>query len=149
RFLTCDPDEIVFGPNMTSLNFALSRTVGRELRPGDEIVVTRLDHDANVSPWLELARDLGVVVRFVDFHDDGALDLADLESQISQRTRVLAFPLASNALGTVTDGRRISALAHEAGALAWADAVHYAPHRRIDVTALGVDVLLCSPYKFF
>jgi cysteine desulfurase family protein (TIGR01976 family) len=149
RFLGADPDEIVFGPNMTSLNFALSRTVGRELEAGDEIVVTRLDHDANISPWLELARDLGAVVRLADFSDDGALDLADLEAQLSGRTRIVAFPLASNALGSLTDAPRISALAHDVGALAWADAVHYAPHRPIDVGALGLDVLLCSPYKFF
>ncbi len=149
RFLACDAEEVVFGANMTSLNFALSRTAGRELREGDEIVVTRLDHDGNVSPWLQLAHDLGIVVRFADLGDDGALDLADLEAQISARTRVVAFPLASNALGTLTDAPRIAALAHGAGALAWADAVHYAPHRPIDVAALGVDVLLCSPYKFF
>jgi cysteine desulfurase family protein (TIGR01976 family) len=132
-----------------SLNFGLSRTAGRELRGGDEIVVTRLDHDANVSPWLELAHDRELVVRFVDIHDDCRLDLVDLERQLSERTRVVAFPLASNAVGTVTDASHIAALAHEAGALAWADAVHYAPHGSIDVAALGVDVLVCSPYKFF
>ncbi len=134
---------------MTTLNFALSRTAGRDFAPGDEIVVTRLDHDANISPWLELAHDKGLVVRFVDINEDCSLDLDDLERQLSDRTRVVAFPLASNAVGTVTDAQRIVGLAHDAGALAWADAVHFAPHGRIDVAALGVDILVCSPYKFF
>lgn len=150
RFLGCSPDEVGFGLNMTTLNFALSRTVGRELRAGDEIVVTRLDHDGNVSPWLELAADLELVVRFADLRDeDATLDLEDLERQLGDRTRVVAFPWASNAVGTITDVRRIADLAHAAGALAWVDAVHYAPHGPIDVEAAGVDVLLCSPYKFF
>jgi cysteine desulfurase family protein (TIGR01976 family) len=148
-FLGCDPGETIFGANMTTLNFALSRTVGRTLRAGDEIVVTRLDHDGNVSPWLELARDLDLTVRFADIADDTTLDLADLERQLSDRTRVVAFPLASNAVGTLVDGRRVAELAHATGALAWADAVHYAPHGPIDVAELGVDVLVCSPYKFF
>jgi cysteine desulfurase family protein (TIGR01976 family) len=149
RFLGCAPEEIIFGPNMTTLNFALSRTVARELREGDEVVVTRLDHDANVAPWVELAHDLGVVVRFVDISDDCTLDMEDLERQLSDRTRVVAFPIASNAVGTLTDVDRIVQLAHGAGALAWADAVHYAPHGPIDVAAWGVDVLICSSYKFF
>ena len=149
RFLGSTDEEIVFGPNMTTLNFALSRTAGREFAEGDEILVTRLDHDANVSPWIELAHDGGLVVRYVDIEEDCTLDLADLERQLSDRTRVVAFPLASNAVGTVTDAPRIAALAHEAGAIAWADAVHFGPHGRIDVAALGVDVLVCSPYKFF
>jgi cysteine desulfurase family protein (TIGR01976 family) len=148
-FLGADVDEVGFGQNMTTLNFALSRTVGRELTDGDEIVVTRLDHDANVSPWLELARDRGLVVRRVDIRDDGTLDLGDLERQLSGRTRIVALPWASNAIGTVQDVRRVAELAHEAGALAWVDAVHYAPHGPIDVIAADVDVLLCSPYKFF
>ena len=148
-FLRCGPEETVFGANMTTLNFALTRTAGRALRPGDEIVVTRLDHDANVSPWLQLAQDVGLTVRFADISDDTTLDHADLERQLSDRTRVVAFPLASNAVGTLVDARRVSDLAHRAGALAWADAVHYAPHGPIDVAALGVDVLVCSPYKFF
>ncbi len=135
---------------MTTLNFALTRTLGRELRAGDEIVVTRLDHDGNISPWLHLAEDLDLAVRFVDLNeDDATLDMDDLERQLSERTRVVAFPLASNAVGTVTDARRIVELAHDAGALAWVDAVHYAPHCPIDVRELGADVLLCSPYKFF
>ncbi len=149
RFLGCSGDEIVFGPNMTTLNFALSRTVGRGFERDDEIVVTRLDHDGNVAPWLELAHDEGLVVRYVDIHEDCSLDMDDLERQLSERTRVVAFPLASNAVGTVTEATRVAALAHEAGALAWADAVHYAPHGPIDVEALGLDVLVCSPYKFF
>jgi len=149
RFLGCAPAEVVFGPNMTTLNFALSRTAGRGLGPGDEIVVTKLDHDANVAPWLELARDRGLEVRFADIDDDTTLDLGSLERQLSPRTRVVAFPVASNAVGTLTDVRRVVELAHGAGALAWADAVHYAPHGPIDVDAFGVDVLVCSPYKFF
>jgi cysteine desulfurase family protein (TIGR01976 family) len=148
-FLGCDPGETIFGANMTTLNFALSRTVGRTLRAEDEIVVTRLDHDGNVSPWLELAHDLDLTVRFVDIADDTTLDLADLEAQLGDRTRVVAFPLASNAVGTLVDGRRVAELAHAAGALAWVDAVHFGPHGPIDVAALGVDVLVCSPYKFF
>ena len=150
RFLGCEADEVGFGQNMTTLNFALTRTVGRELRAGDEIVATRLDHDGNVSPWLQLADDLDLVVHFVDLNEeDATLDMDDLERQLSARTRVVAFPWASNAVGTITDVRRIVELAHEAGALAWVDAVHYAPHGPIDVRDVGVDVLLCSPYKFF
>jgi cysteine desulfurase family protein (TIGR01976 family) len=149
RFLSCDGEETVFGANMTTLNFALTRTVGRTLRAGDEVVVTRLDHDGNVSPWLELAHDLDLTVRFADIAADTTLDLDDLAAQLGPRTRVVAFPLASNAVGTIVDGRRVADLAHDAGALAWADAVHYAPHGPIDVAALGVDVLVCSPYKFF
>jgi cysteine desulfurase family protein (TIGR01976 family) len=149
-FLGCSPAEVGFGANMTSLNFALTRTLGRELRAGDEIVVTRLDHDANVAPWLELDRDLDLVVRFVDLvEDDCTLDMAELERVLSSRTRVVAFPWASNAVGTITDVKRIAAVAHDAGALAWVDAVHYAPHGPIDVAAADVDVLLCSPYKFY
>ncbi|HXV56746.1 MAG TPA: cysteine desulfurase-like protein [Gaiellaceae bacterium] len=150
RFLGCEADEVGFGQNMTTLNFALTRTLGRELRAGDEILVTRLDHDGNVSPWLELAHDLDLAVRFADLHEeDATLDLEDLERQVTERTRVVAFPWASNAVGTVTDVRRICDLAHDAGALAWVDAVHYAPHGPIDVRAAGADVLLCSPYKFY
>jgi cysteine desulfurase family protein (TIGR01976 family) len=149
RFLGCAPEEAVFGPNMTTLNFALTRTIGRDLEPGDEIVVTKLDHDANVAPWLELARDRGLEVRFADIREDTTLDLESLERALSPRTRVVAFPVASNAVGTLTDVRRVAELAHAAGALAWADAVHYAPHGPIDVARLGVDVLVCSPYKFF
>ena len=149
-FLGCSPAEVGFGANMTTLNFALSRALARELRPGDEIVVTRLDHDANVAPWLELARDLGLVVQFADLdEEDCTLDMSSLEALVTERTRVVAFPWASNAVGTITPVRRIADLAHEVGALAWVDAVHYAPHGPIDVTAADVDVLICSPYKFF
>ena len=149
EFLRCSPDETIFGANMTTLNFTLTRTAAREWRPGDEIIVTKLDHDGNVSPWLELAHDKGLTVQLVDIQDDTALDLADLEAKLSDRTRVVAFPVASNAVGTVTDVKRIVELAHGAGALAWADAVHFAPHGPIDVTAWDVDVLICSPYKYF
>jgi cysteine desulfurase family protein (TIGR01976 family) len=148
-FLGASPEEVIFGANMTTLNFALSRTAAREFREGDEIVVTRLDHDANVSPWLELAHDLGLVVRFADIRDDTTLDLDDLAAQLSERTRVVAFPWASNAVGTLVDVSRVAELAHEAGALAWIDAVHYGPHGPIDVAAAGADVLICSPYKFY
>jgi cysteine desulfurase family protein (TIGR01976 family) len=149
RFLGCRPEETIFGQNMTTLNFALTRTLGRTLAAGDEILVTRLDHDGNVAPWLELARDRNLRVAFVEIREDTTLDLDDLEAKLTERTRVVAFPLASNALGTMPGAARIVELAHDAGALAWADAVHYAPHGPIDVAALGVDVLLCSPYKFF
>jgi cysteine desulfurase family protein (TIGR01976 family) len=150
RFLGASPAEVGFGQNMTTLNFGLTRTLGRELSAGDEIVVTRLDHDANVSPWLELARDLDLVVRHADLREeDCTLDYADLEAQLSERTRVVAFPWASNAVGSITDVRRVADLAHEAGALAWVDAVHFAPHGPMDVAAVGADVLVCSPYKFF
>jgi cysteine desulfurase family protein (TIGR01976 family) len=144
------PDEIAFGANMTTLNFQLAHAVARTMRPGDEIVVTQLDHDANVAPWLRVAADHELTVRHAPLSTaDGTLDLDALETLLGPRTRVVAFTLASNALGTVPDARRIADLAHAAGALAWADGVHFAPHRRIDRAALGVDVLLCSPYKFF
>ena len=149
RFLNCDAGEVAFGPSMTSLNFLLTRTLARTLSAGDEILVTKLDHDANVAPWLELERDLGLVVRFVDVHDELTLDLDDLERQLTDRTRVVAFPIASNAVGTTPDVARIVELARGAGALTWADAVHYGPHGPIDVSGWDVDVLLCSPYKFF
>ena len=145
-----EPGEIAFGANMTTLNFALSRAFGRTLARGDELVVTQLDHDANVSPWFRLAEDFGLEIRIAPIDPaDGSLDLEALESLLGARTRVVAFPLASNALGNVPDARRIADAAHRVGALAWADGVHLAPHRRIDREALGVDVLLCSPYKFF
>jgi cysteine desulfurase family protein (TIGR01976 family) len=149
EFLGCRPEETIFGANMTSLAFALTRTFGREWHAGDRILVTKLDHDANVAPWLELARDKQLEVVFVDINDDTTIDYDDLERQLTDRTRVVAFPVASNALGTLTDVRRVVDLAHGAGALAWADAVHYAPHGPIDVHGWDVDVLICSPYKFF
>jgi cysteine desulfurase family protein (TIGR01976 family) len=149
RFLGCRTEEAIFGQNMTTLNFALTRAFGRTLEAGDEVLVTRLDHDGNIAPWLELAHDLDLRVDFVEIHEDTSLDLDDLERRLTDRTRVVAFPLAANALGTMPDAARIVELAHGAGALAWADAVHYAPHGPIDVAALDVDILLCSPYKFF
>jgi cysteine desulfurase family protein (TIGR01976 family) len=148
-FLRCEPEEAFFGANMTTINFALTRTIGRTLREGDEIIATKLDHDGNLAPWLELAADVGARVQLVELEDDTTLDYGDLEQKLTDRTRVVAFPLASNAVGTTTDTRRIVSLAHDAGAVAWADAVHYGPHGPIDVADSGVDVLLCSPYKFF
>jgi cysteine desulfurase family protein (TIGR01976 family) len=148
-FLRCAPGETIFGANMTTLNFALTRTAAREWRPGDEIIVTKLDHDANISPWLELAHDKDLHVHLVDIRDDTTLDLDGLERLLSDRTRVVAFPAASNAVGTLTNVKRITELAHSVGALAWVDAVHYAPHNPIDVSGWDVDVLICSPYKFF
>jgi cysteine desulfurase family protein (TIGR01976 family) len=143
------PDEIAFGANMTTLNFLLAHAVVRTLRRGDEIVVTQLDHDANVAPWVRVAEDHGLVVREAPVRHDGTLEPADVEALLGERTRVVAFTLASNALGTVPAARRIAAAARSVGALAWADGVHYAAHRRPDRAALGVDVLLCSPYKIF
>ncbi len=148
-FLGCHAGEVAFGQSMTALNFLLTRALARELEAGDEVLVTRLDHDANIAPWLALADDLGIVVRFVAVDDDLTLDLDDLAAKRSSRTRVVAFPAAANSVGTAPDVKRIAELAHEAGALAWVDAVHYAPHGPIDVAAAGVDVLICSPYKFF
>jgi cysteine desulfurase family protein (TIGR01976 family) len=141
--------EIVFGANMTTLNFHLSRTAAREWDAGDEVIVTKLDHDANVAPWLELAVDRGLVVRFCELDTECRLDLDHLRSLLSERTRVVAFPWASNGVGTVTPVAEVVSLAHAAGALAWVDAVHYAPHGPIDVAAVRADVLLCSPYKFY
>src|SRR3954452_13899491 len=140
-FLGCSPEEVVFGANMTTLNFALSRTLGRELEAGDEIVVTQLDHDGNVSPWLELARALALKVRVPAIRDDTSLDLDDLEAQLSDRTRVVAFPWASNAVGTLVYVARVAELAHSVGALAWVDALHYAGRDPIDVADVGADVL--------
>ena len=148
RFLGCEPREVTFGANMTTLNFALSRTAARAFRPGDEILVSGLDHDAGVAPWLEIARDRDLVVRHVALHDDTTLDVGDLEDKLGPRTKVVAFAWASNAVGTVTDAQRVCRLAHDAGALAWVDAVHYAAHEPIDVRQVGADVLICSPYKF-
>ena len=148
RFLGCEPHEVVFGANMTSLNFMLSRTAGREFSPGDEILVSSLDHDGGVAPWLELAHDKQLVVKHVELLADTTLDYEDLERKLGPRTRVVAFAWASNAIGTLVDARRVCELAHRAGALAWIDAVHYAAHLPIDVRAIGADVLLCSPYKF-
>jgi cysteine desulfurase family protein (TIGR01976 family) len=148
-FLGCDPDEIVFGPNMTSLTFAISRSIGRELGPGDEIVLTHLDHDANISPWRAL-EERGVTIRMAEIHeDDCTLDLDDLARKITDRTKLVAVGYASNAVGTINDVAKIIRLAHERGAMAYIDAVHYAPHGPIDVRALDCDFLVCSTYKFF
>jgi len=149
-FLKCSPDEVAFGPNMTTLTFAISRAIGRELGPGDEILVTRLDHDANVSPWLAMAEDRGVKVRWAEIHDaDCTLDVADLSSKISDRTKLIAVGYASNAVGTINPVKSIVQLAHQAGALCYVDAVHYGPHGLIDVAELDCDFLACSTYKFF
>ena len=144
------PDEIVFGANMTSLTLHLARSLTRLLRPGDEILVTRLDHDANVRPWVLAARDAGAAVRWVDFHPgDGTLDLDHFRRQLSPRTRLAAFAGASNALGTLNDVPCLTRWAHDAGALVFIDAVHLAPHAPIDVQAWDCDFLACSAYKFF
>ena len=141
--------EIVFGPNMTSLTFNLSRAIGRVLQPGDEIVVTRLDHDANIAPWKALA-DQGVEIKEADFDvEDCRLDLEHLASLITDKTKLVAVGYASNAVGTINPIGRVAALARNVGAWLWVDAVHYAPHGPIDVQSLGCDFLVCSPYKFF
>ena len=148
RFLNCSPDDVIFGANMTTLDFALSRTASRGWREGDRILVSRLDHDGGVAPWIELAEDRGFEVDWVDVDDQLRLDVDDLERKLDERVRVVACVAASNAVGTLTDIPRVAELAHAAGALCWVDAVHYAAHEVVDVQALGVDVLLCSPYKF-
>ena len=145
-----EPGGIAFGANMTTLNFLLAHAVARTLEPGDEIVVTSLDHDANVSPWLLVARDHGLTVRVAPIRTtDVTLDIDALEGMIGDRTAVVAFTLASNAVGSIPDAWRIADAAHRVGALAWADGVHFAPHRRLKARELGLDVVLCSPYKFF
>ncbi|MGB0045421.1 MAG: cysteine desulfurase-like protein [Terriglobales bacterium] len=148
-FLNCDADEIVFGPNMTTLTFAMSRALGRELGPGDEIVLTLLDHDANFSPWKAL-EEKGVVIRTVKFHEaDCTLDMDDLASKLGKRTKLVAVGYASNAVGTINNVAEVVRLARQVGALSYIDAVHYAPHGAIDVRALDCDFLVCSTYKFF
>jgi len=144
------PDEIVFGPNMTTLTFAVSRALGRDLQPGDEIVLTRMDHDANISPWTLLAEDRGATVRWVDFDvEDYTLDMAGLRGLLNERTKIVAVGYASNATGTVHDVATIARWAHEVGALVFVDAVQYVPHGPVDVQALGCDLLACSAYKVF
>ena len=148
-FLGCDADEIAFGQNMTSLTFAMSRAIGRELKAGDEIVLTCLDHDANFAPWKAL-EERGVVIRVADIRErDCTLDMADLAGKINGRTKLVAVGLASNAVGTINDVAEITRLAHTVGALAYIDAVHYAPHGPIDVRVIDCDFLVCSSYKFF
>lgn len=145
-----DPAEIAFGPNMTTMTFAISRALGRDLVPGDEILLTRLDHDANVAPWLAVAEDRGATVRWLELAEDGAtLDLDALGDLVSPRTRIVAVGLASNALGTVTDVGRVIEAAHTVGATVFVDAVHAAPHLPIDVATMRADLVVCSPYKFF
>jgi cysteine desulfurase family protein (TIGR01976 family) len=147
--LGCDASEVVFGQNMTTLAFALSRAIGRELVPGDEIVVTQLDHDANVAPWKAL-EERGAAIRVVDINPaDCTLNLADLREKVNRRTRLVAVGYASNSVGTVNDVETIAKIAHEAGAMLFVDAVHYAPHGPIDVRAINCDFLACSAYKFF
>ncbi len=142
--------EIVFGNNMTTLTLHLSRSLARTFNPGDEIVVTRLDHDANISPWLLAAEDRGCKVTWIDFDvEDGTLNLDEFEQALDRKPRLVAFGYASNALGTVNPVRKITRMAHAAGALVYVDAVQYAPHGPIDVQDLGVDFLVCSAYKFF
>jgi cysteine desulfurase family protein (TIGR01976 family) len=147
-FLGCDSSEIIFGANMTSLNFTLSRTAARAFEAGDEILVSSLDHDGGVAPWLELAHDKGLVVRHIEVQPDTTLDYEDLKSKLNERTRVVAFVWAANSVGTIVDAARVCEIAHSVGALAWIDAVQYAAHEPIDVSAIGADVLFCSGYKF-
>jgi selenocysteine lyase/cysteine desulfurase len=181
HFTGGEPEGIAFGANMTTLNFQLAHAVARTMKPGDEIVVTALDHDANVSPWLVVAEDHDLIVKTAPLRLDGAapaatsgapapgataaassgggdrhpharsvtLDVDALEALLTDRTRVVAFTLASNAVGSIPDAERIAAAAHSVGALAWADAVHMAPHRRLRAREIGLDVQICSPYKFF
>lgn len=148
-FLGAEPEEIVFGGNTTTITYLVASALARTLAPGDEIVTTRLDHDSNVSPWLQVAEDHGLVVRFVGFRpEDGTLDLDQLATVVGERTRVIAFGLASNALGTINDVARIVELARSVNALVWADGVHFAPHRLIDARAWGLDVVTTSAYKY-
>lgn len=149
-FVGSAPDEIVFGPNATTLLFHISRSIAWTLGPGDEIVVTRLDHDANVAPWLFIADEIGASVKWVDIRkEDVTLDLDSLDAALSDRTKLVAVTAASNAIGTIPQVAEVARRAHEAGAIVVVDAVHFAQHRAIDVRAMGADVLVCSPYKFF
>jgi len=144
------PEEIVFGANMTTLTFHISRSLGRTFQPGDTLVVTRLDHDGNISPWLKVAEDRGLRVRWVDIHpEDCTIDLTDLRAALQEKPRLVAVGYASNAVGTINPVKEITRLAHAAGALVYIDAVQYAPHGPIDVQQLGCDFLVCSAYKFF
>lgn len=148
-FFHCEKEEVVFGQNMTTITFSISRAIGRELKAGDEILLTTLDHDANFSPWKAL-EEKGVIIRQVDIvESDCTLDLDDLKRKLSPKTKVVAVGYASNAVGTINPIAEIVKLAHWAGAMAYIDAVHYGPHGLIDVKALDCDFLVCSPYKFF
>jgi cysteine desulfurase family protein (TIGR01976 family) len=149
-FLNASPQEVAFGANMTTLTFHLARSLGRRWGPGDEVVVTELDHHANIDPWRALERERGVIVRVARMDPEtGQLDTDDLRRQITGRTRLVAIGAASNALGTINDVNEVARLAHDAGALVFVDAVHYAPHRLVDVRALGCDILACSAYKLY
>ena len=148
RFLNCSAEDVIFGQNMTVLDFALSRTAARDWREGDRVLVSRLDHDAGVSPWVELASDRGFEVDWVDVTDDLQLDYDDLKRKLDDRVRVVGCVASSNAVGTIIDVARVAELAHSVGALLWVDAVQFAAHEPVDVQALGCDVLLCSAYKF-
>ncbi len=149
-FLNASPGEIIFGPNMTTLTFHLSRALGRAFGPGDEVVVTELDHHANVAPWQALARERGITVHMARMvPETGQLDWKDLENKVNKRTKVLAIGVASNALGTINDIPRAAEIAHRAGALLFADAVHSTPHLPTDVKTLQCDFLACSAYKFY
>ena len=144
------PDEIVFGQNMTTLTLHMSRSLARNLKPGDEIVVTRMDHDANISPWLLIAEDRGCKVTWVDFDvEDYTLKLDEFEKALEKKPEIVAFGYASNATGTINPVRKLTKMAKSAGALVYIDAVQYAPHGPIDVQAIGCDFLVCSAYKFF
>jgi len=148
-FFNCSPEEVVFGQNMTTITLGLARAIGRELKAGDEILLTVLDHDANYSPW-KVLEEKGVVIRTVDIREsDCTLDLEDLKSKLSAKTKLVAVGYASNAVGIINPVGEIAKLAHAAGAMIYVDAVHYAPHGPIDVKALDCDFLVCSPYKFF
>ena len=148
--LGSSPTEVAFGQNMTSMTFALSRAIGRTWTEGDEVVVTRLDHDANVTPWVLAARDAGATVRFVDIDTSNAtLDMESLEGTVGPRTRLVAIPAASNAVGSLVDVSRAAQIGHSVGALVFVDAVHYTPHGPIDVRAFDCDFLVASAYKFF
>jgi cysteine desulfurase family protein (TIGR01976 family) len=149
QLLNADPDEVIFGRSMTALTFDLSRTLSAQWRPGDEIVVTRLDHDANVRPWVIAAADAGAVVRWVDFDPaTSELPVQNVEAQLSARTRLVAVTAASNLIGTMPDVRAIATLTHAAGALLYVDGVHYTAHNAVDFRDLGADFFACSPYKF-
>jgi cysteine desulfurase family protein (TIGR01976 family) len=144
------PEEIIIGANMTTLTYHMSRTLGRTIKPGDEIIVTRMDHEGNVSPWLQLAEDLGLVVRFLPFDEQSwQVEETELRALLSEKTRLVALNYASNLTGSINRVKALTAIAKEAGALVYVDAVQFAPHGLIDVQALGCDFLVCSAYKFF
>ncbi len=151
EFLNADSDrEIVFGQNMTSLTFAIARSLAKWIKPEHEIIVTRLDHDGNISPWLQLSNETGAKIRWIDFNPrDCTLNLEDFKKTITNKTKLVAVGYASNSVGTINPIKKITSLAHSVGALVFVDAVQYAPHAPIDVKDLGADFLVCSPYKFF